>query len=286
MISHIPVMKKEVLALLEDLALETVFDGTCGGGGHAGEILGVHPEIKRYIACDKDTYALARAKEALQGFSDKVAFIHAPFSSPPEGAFSAILLDLGVSSFQLYMPERGFSFMREGPLDMRMDQSQDFCAADIINAWSKEELSQLFFEYGEERKAKQVAALIVERRRKQKFTTTLDLAECVAKIIPRRGKAHPATKIFQALRIAVNDELSTLHNAIQALAAKLAVGGKMIVITFHSLEDRIVKYAFRELARTKNFSLLTKKPVVPSRAEIAENPRARSSKLRGMQRLV
>ena len=210
-------------------------------------------------------------------------FVHSPFSSPPEGSFSAILLDLGVSSFQIDTPERGFSFMREGPLDMRMDQSQDFSAEDIINTWSKEALTKLFFEYGEERKSKQVASFIVERRRKKRFMTTLDLAETIAEIIPRRGRTHPATQIFQALRIAVNDELASLQKAILLLASKLVAGGRMIVITFHSLEDRIIKHTFLELSRTKNFSIITKKPLMPTRVETRDNPRARSSKVRCIQ---
>lgn len=285
MISHIPVMKKEILDLLADLELRTVFDGTCGGGGHAKEILYAHPEIALYHACDKDAYALQRAKETLKEYVHKVSFLQTPFASPPEGPFSAILLDLGVSSFQIDTPERGFSFMREGPLDMRMDQSQDFCAQDIVNTWSREALAQLFFEYGEERKSRQVAAYIVERRRKKRFVTTLDLAECVARIVPRRGRTHPATQVFQALRIAVNDELSTLHKTIVTLSGMLSQGGRMIVITFHSLEDRIVKHAFLELSRTSNFALVTKKPLVPSRAEVIQNPRARSSKLRSLERI-
>ena len=278
-------MKKEVLDLLSTKVLETVFDGTCGGGGHAREILLAHPEIRRYYACDKDTYALTRAREALAEFSEKVSFVHSPFSSPPEDTFSAILLDLGVSSFQLETPERGFSFMREGPLDMRMDQSQDFCAADIVNTWSKEALVNLFFEYGEERKAKQVASLIIERRKKKRFEATLDLADCIASVVPRRGRAHPATKIFQALRIAVNDELASLHKTIIHLSSKLKPEGKMLIITFHSLEDRVVKRAFAELKQTGSFLLTVKKPLVPTHKEVLQNPRARSSKLRAIERI-
>ena len=284
MITHTPVMKKEILDFLADMSLGIVFDGTCGGGGHAKEILCAHPEIVLYHACDKDVYALQKAGENLKEYTNKVSFLQTPFSSPPEGVFSAILLDLGVSSFQLDNPERGFSFMKEGPLDMRMDQSQDFSAEDIVNTWSREALAQLFFEYGEERKSRQVAAFIVERRRKKRFTTTLDLAECVAKIVPRRGRAHPATQVFQALRIAVNDELTTLHKAIVNLSGRLAQGGRMIILTFHSLEDRIVKHAFLELSRTGGFNLVIKKPLVPSRAEVIQNPRARSSKMRVLAR--
>lgn len=285
MIAHMPVMKKEILEILESMRLESVFDGTCGGGGHAKEILHAHPEIVLYHACDKDVYALQRAKENLEEFGRKVSFVHSSFASPPEGSFSVILLDLGVSSFQLDTPERGFSFMREGPLDMRMDQSQEFCAEDIVNSWNREKLAQLFFEYGEEKRARQIASFIVERRKKKRFTTTLDFADCIAKIVPRRGRIHPATQIFQALRIAVNDELSSLHETLVNLAGRLCSGGKMIIITFHSLEDRIVKHAFLDLSRRENFCLVTKKPLVPSRAEVIQNPRARSSKMRVLGRL-
>lgn len=282
--THTPVMKKEVLELLAESTLDTVFDGTCGGGGHAKEILLAHPEIQKYIACDRDLYALGRAKEVLKEYEGKVEFFHGIFSEPPSSGFSAILLDIGVSSFQLDIPERGFSFMRDGPLDMRMDQNQDLSAEDIVNTWNKEDLANLFFEYGEERKSRVIAAAIVERRKKKPFSTTLDLADCISQIIPRHGKSHPATLVFQALRIAVNDELTILQKAIMKLGEALAPQGKMIVITFHSLEDRIVKRAFLELSKKEGFSILTKKPLVPSRDEMRTNSRARSSKLRAIER--
>lgn len=283
--THTPVMKKEVLELLANDTLDIVFDGTCGGGGHAQEILRAHPEIKKYIACDRDVYALGRAGEALKEYEGKVEFFHGIFSDPPLGdSFSAVLLDIGVSSFQLDMPERGFSFMRDGPLDMRMDQDQELSAKDIINTWNKEALANLFFEYGEERKSRIIAAAIVERRKKKPFATTLDLADCISQVVPRRGKTHPATLVFQALRIAVNDELGILQRAIMKLGERLAPHGKMIVITFHSLEDRIVKRAFLELSKTEDFSILTKKPLIPSRDEMRTNSRARSSKLRAIGR--
>ena len=282
--SHIPVLLEEIIQALGSCHLRTVLDGTCGAGGHARALLESHPEIERYVACDQDTDALTLAKASLEAFTSKVSFHHTNFSSPPVDPplFDAILLDLGVSSMQLDRPERGFSFLREGPLDMRMDPSSDLLAEDIVNHWDRLSLERIFREYGEEPKAKRAAEVIVEERRRHPFHTTTQLAEAIATVLPRRGRLHPATQVFQALRIAVNRELEVLTAAIPLLAHRLADNGRMLVITFHSLEDRIVKNEFRTLAKDDVYSLLWKKPLPASFRETKMNPRARSAKLRGL----
>ena len=282
---HIPVLLEEVVAAFASSPLRTLFDGTCGAGGHAGALLAAHPEIERYVACDQDADALALAKASLASFAPKVSFLHANFSEPPLDQFDAVLLDLGVSSMQLDRPDRGFSFLTEGPLDMRMDRTEEFSAEEIVNQWDRLSLEKIFREYGEEPKARKAADAIVEERRRHPFHTTGQLAAAMAAVLPRRGRLHPATKIFQALRIAVNRELEVLSKAVPALARQLSKGGRMVVITFHSLEDRIVKHAFRALAATGEFSLLWKKPLCPSFKEIRRNPRSRSAKLRGIARV-
>ena len=183
-------------------------------------------------------------------------------------------------------PERGFSFIREGPLDMRMDCEQTLTAREIVNSWDRKILEQIIREYGEERFARKISEAICHTRKKKPFQTTLQLAESIEKCLGRRGKIHPATRTFQALRIAVNNELGVLKQAIPQLANRLAVGGRMVLITFHSLEDRIVKYAFRELASTKQYALVTKKPLVPHRDEQRKNARSRSAKLRCIEKIV
>ena len=286
--SHIPVLLDEILSALSSCRLRTVLDGTCGAGGHAHAILTSHPEIEHYIACDQDPDALSMAKASLEAFAPKVSFFHTNFSLPPSepASFDAILLDLGVSSMQLDRPERGFSFLREGPLDMRMDPTSDLLAEDIVNRWDRPSLEKLFREYGEEPRARKASEVIVEERRRHPFHTTTQLAETLATVLPRRGRIHPATQVFQALRIAVNHELEVLSSAIPLLAHRLSDHGRMVVITFHSLEDRIVKNAFRTLAATDDFSLLWKKALPPTFKETKVNPRSRSAKLRGIERAI
>ncbi len=282
--SHIPVMIDEVLAFLAPCQLYFVFDGTCGGGGHAHAILSEHDEIKEYIANDQDEDALSRAKERLISFGSKVEFRHSNFSEISDGSFDAILLDIGVSSFQVDDAERGFSFMKEGPLDMRMDRTESLTAADIVNGWDVKSLEKIFLELGQERYALRAARAIVRRRSKTPFSTTLDLAKAVEAEISRRGRLHPATRIFQALRIAVNREIEVLEESIEKLAYQLTEGGRFLVITFHSGEDRVVKQAFRRLVATKEFAFVNKKPLVPSRKECLKNRRSRSAKLRCIER--
>lgn len=288
LMSHIPVLLNEVVEYLSASRLQTVFDGTCGAGGHARAILESHPEIEQYIACDQDMEALAIAKTSLAPFLSKVQMCHTNFSFPPQEPtmFDAILLDLGVSSMQLDTPGRGFSFMKEGPLDMRMDTQEPLSAEEIVNHWDRVSLERIFREYGEERGSRKAAEAIVMARSKRLFRTTLELAEVLSRVLPRRGRMHPATKIFQALRIAVNSELEVLKKAIPLLAKRLAPKGRFLVITFHSLEDRIVKEEFKRLVATGDFSFVLKKPLASSRREVVQNARARSAKLRAIEAVV
>ncbi len=283
---HKPVLLHEVLSMLEGRTLLSVMDGTCGAGGHADAILEAHPEIVWYLACDQDPSALELARQGLQPYANKVEFHRGNFSDPPSSpeTFDAILLDIGVSSMQLDEAARGFSFMRDGPLDMRMDPESELTAADIVNHYDRMALERIFRDFGEERFARKIADAIMERRRKHPFSTTLQLSELIASLFPGRGKVHPATRVFQALRIAVNRELEVLEQAIPLLASRLSVHGVLCIITFHSLEDRIVKEGFRRLARTGEWRLVSKKAIQPSRLETAKNPRARSAKLRGVEK--
>jgi len=276
---HIPVLAKEVL---EGLALkpgETVVDGTLGGGGHAALMLRATAPNGKLIGFDRDERNLKIACEGMKGTSDRVTYVHDSFANMRAHVerADAVLLDLGFSSMHVDDPERGFSFMKDGPLDMRYDISVGETAADIVNSASREDIAEMLRVYGEEPLARQIAKAITDRRKDEKFKTTLDLAETIAAIIPRRGKTHPATKTFQALRIAVNDELGELKKGLESAEAILAPGGRIAVITFHSLEDRMVKNFFKNSSRLTG---TTKKPIIPSAEEASENPRSRSAKLR------
>lgn len=285
---HTPVLLKEVLQIFEGLKIMTFFEGTVGAGGHAEAILEAHPEIERYFACDRDPSALALAKLRLKKWEKKVEWIQGPFADLPRyldergvNFICGFLIDIGVSSMQLDRKERGFSFQGEAPLDMRMDPDSELTAEILIQRLSEQELARIFYEYGEERRSRQVAKAIVEARKKKKIRTTAELVAIIMKVI-RGGRIHPATKIFQALRIAVNDELGQLKLGLMGATERLRVGGRMAAISFHSLEDRIVKCAFRE---DKRLQILTKKPVGPSQQECKENPRSRSAKLRGAEKV-
>lgn len=286
---HIPVLLEEVIHLFSNHSLHRFVDGTVGAGGHAHALLSAHPEIEEYWAVDQDVDALAIARERLAPFASKVRFIHANFSETallPTDC-DGILLDIGLSSMQVDLAERGFSFMREGPLDMRMDRERGTTtAADIVNYWNVKDLATLFIELGEERKGRKIAEAICEKRRRTPFETTKELADLIEQLLGRHGPTHPATKIFQALRIEVNAELRVLVDALPALAEKLSLGGIMGVISFHSGEDRIVKQAFQKLVYTHAFSHIIKKPLIASRQECRKNPRSRSAKLRALSRLA
>jgi 16S rRNA (cytosine1402-N4)-methyltransferase len=267
-------------------------DGTVGLGGHAEEILRRSAPDGQLLAVDRDETALALAAERLSPFGARVRFDHADYRALPrllqeEPAPRGVLLDLGVSSMQLDTPERGFSFQREGPLDMRMDTSGGPTAADLVNRLPERELADLIYRYGEERGSRRVARAIVEARRRAHLRTTTELAALVRRALPRGkpGAIDNATRTFQALRIAVNEELRGLGECLHGIAGRLAEGGRLAVIAFHSLEDREVKQAFRALDG-RGFRLLTKKPVRPGAREEAENPRARSARLRAVEKVA
>ena len=267
-------------------------DGTVGLGGHAEEILRLSAPDGELLAVDRDEAALALAAQRLAAFGARVRFDHADYRALPrllatEPAPRGVLLDLGVSSMQLDTPERGFSFQREGPLDMRMDASGGATAADLVNRLPERELADLIYRYGEERGSRRVARAIVEARRRARLRTTTELAALVRRALPRGkpGAIDAATRTFQALRIAVNEELRGLGECLHGLADRLAAGGRLAVIAFHSLEDREVKQAFRAL-EGRGFRLLTKRPVRPGAREEAENPRARSARLRAVEKVA
>ncbi|WP_204140710.1 16S rRNA (cytosine(1402)-N(4))-methyltransferase RsmH [Halomicronema sp. CCY15110] len=278
---HVPVMPEAVLTGLnldKPQDARRFLDATVGGGGHSALILQRDDQI-RLVALDQDAIALQAAREQLAEFGDRVTFHHTNFGEfqPGEQQFAGILADIGVSSAQLDTPERGFSFRQTAPLDMRMNQHQDLSAADIVNHWDETDLANLIYEYGEERLSRRIARKIVEQR---PFQTTTELAEAIAYCVPKKyryGRIHPATRTFQALRIAVNAELDVLKTFLAKAPDWLVPGGRLVIISFHSLEDRIVKYAFRQDDRLK---IVTKKPLVATEAEVQANPRSRSAKLR------
>lgn len=308
-IEHQPVMLEETLAYLAPKEGGIYVDCTLGAGGHAKEILARIGPSGRLIGIDRDREALVRAKERLAEFGEQVTYVAGDFRNLKDilkevgiGSVDGLLFDLGVSSFQLLDPRRGFSYMYDAPLDMRMDETAEITAADLVNNLSEEQLASLIKQYGEERWAKRIASFIVERRKKHPFRTTGELVEVIKAAIPaaaRRKGHHPAKRTFQALRIAVNDELNALVEGLRAGISLLRESGRIVVISFHSLEDRIVKKTFLEFASSSNnvndnvnddrcgkkrLRILTKKPLVPTAEEIKINPRARSAKLRAAER--
>lgn len=284
---HIPVLLHEVLAVLAPQKGETYLDVTAGYAGHARAVLEHTENQKGMTLVDRDKNAIAVLEQELPD----AEIVHNDFLSASQDlldagrGFDAILADLGVSSPHLNDGERGFAFSIDGPLDMRMDRSQDLTAADVVNTYSEAELTDIIRRYGEEPRARKVASLIVEHR---PFSRTGELAEVIKRAYPRHHKTHPATRSFQALRIAVNDELRLVEQAIPIWLKLLNPGGRLAIISFHSLEDRIVKDTFREVAGDRydaNYRLLTKKPLVASEHELVFNPRARSSKLRAVAKI-
>ncbi|HEU4913987.1 MAG TPA: 16S rRNA (cytosine(1402)-N(4))-methyltransferase RsmH [Candidatus Saccharimonadales bacterium] len=282
---HLPVLLKQVLEYLDPKEGESYLDLTGGYGGHASSVLELTKNPSGSVLVDRDSNAIAELQRRFEG--QGIGLIHADFLTASqrlknEGRqFDLILADLGVSSPHLNFASRGFSIKLEGPLDMRMDQSQGLTAEQVVNTYSAEDLTDILKRYGEEPKAKQITSLIVNNR---PISTTSQLASIVAKAWPGHSKVHPATRTFQALRIAVNDELELLRISLPIwMDDLLAPGGRIVIISFHSLEDRIVKQAFSEKAGDRydaNLRLLTKKPVVGSEHELVSNPRARSAKLR------
>jgi 16S rRNA (cytosine1402-N4)-methyltransferase len=303
---HQSVLLREVLQALQPASGRLLLDGTLGGAGHSYAWLEMSSPGGRLIGLDRDQAALRAAEERLQIFSGRFELHRANFANLDEFASSescdAVLLDLGVSSPQLDWADRGFSFMREGPLDMRMDQRDPITAATIVNTWPEEELANLFWELGEERASRRIANLITKRRVVRPFENTTDLAELIAKNLGR-GKIHPATKVFQSLRMEVNRELDALEAGLQGAWDSLKPNGRLAVITFHSLEDRIVKDFGRGLERDyfveadvdrpefrqpkqPEAKVITRKPVTPADDELQHNPRARSAKLRVIEKLA
>ena len=307
--AHIPVLLGQVLELLKPERGGLFVDGTLGGGGHAEAVLERLKSGSRLIGIDRDPAAIAAASQRLQSFGDRFTAVRGNFfdcreilSSMDIFQADGILFDLGVSSYQLDTPERGFSYHEDAPLDMRMDPDAALDAYSVVNGYSFEELARVIREYGEERFASRIASRIVKLRERAPIKTTTELAAIIKEAIPaanRREGPHPARRTFQALRIEVNGELSGLAAAIRGAHDLLAPGGRLAVITFHSLEDRIVKLAFRDFespcvcdpkapvctcGRKSTARVLTKKPVVADEMELNDNPRSRSAKLRAIEK--
>jgi 16S rRNA (cytosine1402-N4)-methyltransferase len=296
---HTPVLLREVLDGLAPRSGGHYIDGTLGGGGHAAALLEASAPNGRLLGIDADPAALAAAGTRLASFGERATLAHGNFRDlgrlAHEQGFAQIdglVLDLGVSSHQIDTPERGFSFAAAAPLDMRLDPTSGPTAADLVNDMPESELADLIFRYGEERGSRRIARLIAEARRKQPIETTLELAELVTRALGgRHGKIHPATRTFQALRIAVNRELESLEAALPQAVELLAAGGRMAIISFHSLEDRIVKLFFRAESgyggseQPARLQIITKKPIEASEQEARSNPRSRSAKLRVAEKL-
>jgi 16S rRNA (cytosine1402-N4)-methyltransferase len=288
---HRPVLQTEVPGLLKPKPGILIVDGTCGGGGHTEALLQSGADV---LALDQDPDAVQRVSERLSHVGRRLIVRQANFRHADSvldelglGVIGGALLDLGVSSRQLENAQRGFSFVRNGPLDMRMDPHTKLTAAKIVNEYGEEELTRLFRELGEEPAARRIASLIVKMRRTSPFRETLPLARAIEKLVGRHGRHHPATQVFQALRMEVNDELAALEEGLRVLTARLAPAGRIAVISFHSLEDRIVKPEWPEPRRNPDYDLelVTPKPVEPSDDEQRANPRSRSAKLRAAQKI-
>jgi 16S rRNA (cytosine1402-N4)-methyltransferase len=290
---HVPVLVAEAIAILRPRPGGFYLDATVGLGGHAEAILRASEPTGTLLGIDRDAEALALARQRLAAYGQRVILLQGRYEDLTDlvGAgrqFDGILFDLGASSLQLETAVRGFSFGREGPLDMRMDRSVGDTATDLVGRLSERELADLIFRWGEERWSRRIAEAIVEARRRSPIRTTTALAEVVARAIPRAAwprHIHPATRTFQALRIAVNDELTGLGRALEEAAGHLRPGARVTAISFHSLEDRIVKQTWRRLEAAGGMRILTKRPITPGEAEAAANPRARSAKLRALERL-
>lgn len=290
--SHVPVMLDEVLEALQPKPGSLAVDGTLGLAGHALEIAKRIAPGGKLVGFDKDRNMLKIAEQRLQEVEDVTwTTVHDDYRAIPQhvpaGAAHSILLDMGLNNAQIEDPERGFSFRNEGPLDMRMDRTQGDSAAALLGRLSAQEIESLILEYGEDRWARRIAQVIVERRKKNPLRTTQDLVDCVLAAIPagaRDRRIHPATRTFQAVRIAVNRELDDLQEALESILQTLAPGGTCAVLAYHSGEDRAVKRAFRELSQGGEFEEITKKPLEPTEEETRRNPKSRSAKLRAIRR--
>lgn len=286
---HASVMSREVLEFLAPRPGDVVVDGTLGGGGHAAALCAAIGPTGRLHGFDRDPAALDRARLVLEPYAARCSLRQGNFADLAAlladaglAPVDALLLDVGLSSDQLADPARGFSFQSDGPLDMRMDTSTGGTAAEIVNRWPRERLETLLFACGEEPRARRIVRALCERRRRAPFVGTLDLANVVASAAGRSGRIHPATRTFQALRIAVNGELEALERVLADVRAGrlLRPGGRVAVLSFHSLEDRRVKEAFRDGRRDGQLEVLLRKPLVATDEELRTNPRARSAKLR------
>jgi 16S rRNA (cytosine1402-N4)-methyltransferase len=307
-LTHKPVMLDEVLAALEPRPGGKYADGTVNGGGHAAALLAACSPDGILYGCDRDASAIAAARERLAEFAGGFELRQGNFAGladwAPAGEFNGVLFDLGLSTRQLDDPERGFSFQADGPLDMRFDVTQSLKASDVVNGTGAEELAKILWELGGERDARRLARAIARERESKPFETTRQLAAFIERLSPRRGKkAHPATRVFQALRVKVNDEWNSLERGLVGALKLLKPGGRLAVITFNSAEDAVVKafgrtrameYAFEgpvdvpelRVPRTPELRLVTRKAIKPRAREVAENPRARSAQLRVMERVM
>ena len=308
---HIPVLFHEIMDIMAPQPGEVFVDCTLGGGGHSRGFLERMGDDGRLIGIDQDTNALQAAGANLAEFGDRVTYVHSNYNNldeilntyAPDGV-DGILFDIGVSSHQLDEKDRGFSYMQDAPLDMRMNQSQNFSAWDVVNTYSEEELHRIIIEYGEERWAKRVAQFIVEFRKEKPVETTGELVDIIKRAIPKGAReegSHPAKRTFQAIRIEVNDELGVLTRTISVAAKHLKKGGRLGIISFHSLEDRIVKEQFRYLAsdcicppelpfcqcdKVSEVKILTRKPVTATKEELEANSRSKSAKFRAVVKIV
>ena len=283
---HLPVMPEEALTLLNVRSDGTYLDATAGLGGHT-KLIAERLTTGFVIANDRDPKSLEMARRNTEQWADRIRFIHGPFARLAEAVEAAgaskvdgLLADLGVSRYQLTTAERGFSFMADGPLDMRMDQTMGMTAADLVNHSDEKTLADLIYQFGEERRARTVARALVRAR---PIRSTLHLADVVLRAVPRTGRLHPATKTFMALRMAVNDEPGQLDHLLEIGPGLLNAGGRLVIISFMSIDDRKVKERFRELAKSGKATLLTKHPLQPRYEEIAHNPASRSAKTRGLE---
>lgn len=306
---HISVLFEESISALNLKSGGIYVDGTLGGGGHSAGILSRCPDC-RLIGIDRDSEAIEAAGKRLREFSDRVTRVNRNFSEIKDilsqlgiDEIDGAVLDLGVSSYQLDNAERGFSYMHDAPLDMRMNTSAQKTAHDVVNSYSSDELARIFYEYGEERWSRRVAEFICKRRKEKSIDTTFELVDIIKSAIPKKARAdggHPAKRVFQAIRIEVNDELGILGGAVKEFVSCLKSGGRLAVITFHSLEDRIVKKTFQELAagcicpkefpvcvcgHSPEIKIISPKPILPSKREIEENSRSKSAKLRIAEKL-
>ncbi|MFA4993285.1 MAG: 16S rRNA (cytosine(1402)-N(4))-methyltransferase RsmH [Candidatus Omnitrophota bacterium] len=294
---HIPVMLSEVIDYLDLKPGQIIVDATLGTGGHSLEILKRITPGGRLIGIDRDEDSLAVCRQRLSEFSGSCEFVHANFVDLDQvlgnlgiDKIDGIVFDLGISTYQLKDAERGFSFQQEGPLDMRLDKSSYISAYDLVNNLNESEISHMLWSFGQERWHNRIAHLLVEERRNQPISTTSQLADLVMRAIPYRYRRsyyriHPATRTFQAVRIAVNRELEILESAIKKAVAILKKKAKICVISFHSLEDRVIKHTFRALKAEGLIDIITAKPLTPAEAEVAANPSSRSSKFRVAERI-